>query len=71
MTPTLKETNALQVSAIMQCDCKDTCAFIMRNGATFRGIIEGYCAKFERLPTVDELIWCASEILEHNIRTER
>lgn len=70
MTTNLKTENALQAEAIRQCTCSDTIAFIERNGGIFRDVIESYKEKFERLPTVNELLWCSSEIARHDIRKE-
>ena len=67
MSQLLKE-NALQCEALTACRCEDTLLFIMTYGGTFRSILDGFKARFDRLPTVDELIWCASEVAKHDIR---
>lgn len=69
MSPLLEE-NLLQAKAIEECQCLDTLKFIMKYGGTFRNIIEGFKERFTRLPTVDELLWCASEVAKHDIRKE-
>ena len=67
---TLKQANVLQAQAIAECNCKDVIAFIERNGQLFRDILNRHYASYGILPTVEELLWLASELLRHDIREE-
>ena len=70
MKPNTKAENRLQVEAMKLCDHPETLAFIEVDMAAFRSVIESYKSQFNRLPTPEELLWCASEIVKHNIRKD-
>jgi hypothetical protein len=70
MPRNVKAENLLQVQAMKECKHPETLAFITEDMIAFRSVIESYKEEFDRLPTVSELLWCASEIVKHDIRKD-
>lgn len=59
----------IQGQAFSEC-CANTIELIARHAELFRDIVEGFKADQDRLPTADEILYVASERLEHDIRKE-
>lgn len=71
--PPKKKHNAGQVQgeAFSRC-CADMLELIARHASLFRDIVESYKLEHDgNLPTADQILWFASEMLKHDITKEQ